>query len=217
MTSNVAFPFPSRFTQIDGLTRSDHHWLAEDDRCFFLGEYTARRGYAYSPTNNLILNFKKTPDHRGRREWKYKEEAIRQVAKAFRAALGASPPPRTFVPVPPSKAADDPLYDDRVMRMRLAIWPSQAADVRKIIVQPESTEPAHETVDRPTPQQIKAAYRIDEAVANPPPASIAIVDDVLTTGAHFWAASTVLAERFLAAQIVGLFVARRAPDADSAV
>ena len=50
-----------------------------------------------------------------------------------------------------------------------------------------------------------------------PPASIAIVDDVLTTGAHFRAASTVLAVRFPTAQIVGLFIARRVPDADSAV
>ena len=60
MTSDVAFP--SRFTKIDGLTRPDYYWLVEDDRCFFLGEYTARHGYAYSPTNNLILNFKKTLD-----------------------------------------------------------------------------------------------------------------------------------------------------------
>ncbi len=209
--------FPSRFTKIDALTRPDHRWLAEDDRCFFLGEYTVRRGYAYSPTNKLILNFKKTPDRRGRPEWRYKEDAIRQAAKAFRGALGASPPSWTLVPVPPSKAADDPLYDDRVTRMLHAIWPDQAADVCEIIVQPESTEPAHKTVDRPTPQQIEAGYRIDEAVANSKPASIAIVDDVLTAGAHFRAASTVLVKRFPSAQIVGLFVARRVPAADPAV
>ena len=210
-------PFPARFTEIDGLTRPDHYWLAEDDRCFFLGEYTARQGYSHSATNNLILNFKKTLDRRDRPEWRYKEAAIQEVATAFRGALGASPPPWTFVPVPPSKAADDPLYDDRVTRMLLSIWPGQTADVREIIVQPESTEPAHATVDRPAPRQIEAGYRIDEAVANPQPASIAIIDDVLTTGAHFRAASTVLAKRFPAAKIVGLFVARRVPDADSAV
>ena len=216
MTSDVAFP--SRFTKIDGLTRPDHYWLVEDDRCFFLGEYTARHGYAYSPTNNLILNFKKTLDRRDRPEWRYKGAAIQQTATAFRGALGASPPPWTFVPVPPSRAADDPLYDGRVKQMLLAVWLAQAADVREIIVQPTSTKPAHETAgNRPDPQQIEAGYRINESVANPPPASIAIVDDVLTTGAHFRAASTVLAERFPTAQIVGLFIARRVPDADSAV
>ncbi len=96
MTSVVAFP--SRFTKIDGLTSPDHRGFAEDDRCFFLGEYTVRQGYAYSPTNKLILNFKKTPDRRGRPEWRHKEKAIQQAAKAFRGALGASPPSWTFVP-----------------------------------------------------------------------------------------------------------------------
>ena len=30
-------------------------WLTDDDRCYCLGEYTARQGYSYSPTNNLTL------------------------------------------------------------------------------------------------------------------------------------------------------------------
>ena len=46
-------PFADRFTRIDELTRPDHVWLTEDDACLFLGEYTAREGYAYSVTNNL--------------------------------------------------------------------------------------------------------------------------------------------------------------------
>jgi hypothetical protein len=36
------------------------------------------------------------------------------------------------------------------------------------------------------------------------------LDDVLTTGAHFRAAKRVLHARFPQAQIIGLFVARRA-------
>ena len=66
MTSDVAFP--GRFTEIDELTRPDHSWLTDDDRCYFLGEYTARQGYSYSPTNNLILNFKKEMDRREKPE-----------------------------------------------------------------------------------------------------------------------------------------------------
>ena len=213
MTSAVAFP--NRFTEIDELTRPDHHWLTNDDRCYFLGEYTARQGYAYSRSNQLILNFKKSLDRRGRPEWRYKESAIRQAATAFRHALGEAPPALVFVPVPPSKARGDPLHDDRVTRMLHAIWPDQRADVRELIVQSESTDAAHESLARPTPEQIQAGYRIDEALAAPAPTSVAIVDDVLTTGAHFRAANSLLAARFLAVNIVGLFVARRVPDADS--
>lgn len=120
----------------------------------------------------------------------------------------------TFVPVPPSKARDDPLYDDRVTRMLWAIWPGRTADIRDIIIQPESAAAVHESPARPTPPQIEDGYRIDEALITPEPAFIAIVDDVLTTGAHFRAASSVLAARFPAVQLVGLFIARRVPDAD---
>lgn len=215
MTYDVAFP--DRLTEIDELTRQDHSWLTADDRCYFLGEYTARQGYAYSPTNDLILNLKKPPERQGRPEWRYKELAIQRAAAAFRRALGADPPAMTFVPVPPSKARDDPRYDDRVTRMLRAIWPGRTADIRDLVIQPESAAAAHESPTRPTPSQIEAAYRIDEALIAPEPAFIAVVDDVLTTGAHFRAASAVLAARFPAARLVGLFIARRVPDADPAL
>lgn len=48
-----------RLTKIDELTRGQHYHLSEDDTCYFFGEYTARKGYAFSNTNNLIHNFKK--------------------------------------------------------------------------------------------------------------------------------------------------------------
>ena len=59
---------------------------------------------------------------------------------------------------------------------------------------------------------IQAGYRMDETLTTPEPSFVAIVDDVLTTGAHFRAASSVLASRFPTVQIVGLFIARRLPD-----
>ena len=165
MISNVAFP--ARFTEVDELTRPDHFWLTVKDRCYFLGEYTARRGYAYSQTNNLILNFKKTPDRRGKPEWRYKTSAIRQAAVAFRRALGRQPPRMTFVPIPPSKAAQDPLYDDRVTQMLRAIWPAKPADVRENIIQPESTDSVHDSLTRPTPQALAEGYRIADAMTTP--------------------------------------------------
>ena len=212
MTSDVAFP--DRLTEIDELTRPDHYWLTAADRCYFLGEYTARKGYSYSQTNQLILNFKKPLDRKGKPEWRYKQSALLQVADAFQRALGEDPPAFVFVPVPPSKARDNQLHDDRVKRMLRAIWPDRSADVRELIVQLESTDAAHENPLRPKPAQIQAAYRIDESLATPEPRTIAIVDDLLTTGAHFRAASSVLAARFPAVQIIGLFVARRVPDAE---
>jgi predicted amidophosphoribosyltransferase len=47
------------------------------------------------------------------------------------------------------------------------------------------------------------------------PSSVAIVDDVLTTGAHFKAMKRILMERFPEARIVGLFLARRVPNTEA--
>lgn len=97
--------FAHRFTRIDDLTRPDHWYLAEDDTCYFLGEYTARQGYAYSDTNQLVINFKKPMDRRQFPEWRYKEAAIRQAAEAFRKGLNPEALDRlTFVPIPTSSS-----------------------------------------------------------------------------------------------------------------
>ena len=121
--------FPNRLTEVDDLTRPDHSYLTEDDHCYFIGEYTARQGFAYSATNSLILNFKKTLDRRGRPEWRYKERALQTSAAAFRRALNPEAlDGLTFVPVPPSKAKGDPLYDDRLTRMLRAIRPEPPLD-----------------------------------------------------------------------------------------
>jgi hypothetical protein len=63
MTS--ASTFPQRLTKIDDLTRPDHFYLTPEDACYFLGEYTARKGYAFSPTNQLVLNFASSRDRVG--------------------------------------------------------------------------------------------------------------------------------------------------------
>ena len=47
-----------------------------DEVIHYFGEYTARKGFNHSETNQLILNFKKKMDRRGLLEWRYKTAAI---------------------------------------------------------------------------------------------------------------------------------------------
>ena len=204
--------FASRLTRIDDLTRPDHHYLTADDACYYFGEYTARAGFAYSETNQLIINLKKPMDRHGLPEWRYKETAIQDASRAFRKLVH----PRaiesvTFVPVPPSKTRDHPLHDDRLTRILLSVQREPPLDVRELIVQIRSTEAVHDHSVRPGPAEIQALYRIDETLCVPAPRTIAIVDDLLTTGAHFRAASSLLSNRFPDRRIVGLFIARRVP------
>jgi hypothetical protein len=133
-TSNDTFP---RFlTEIDELTRPDHHWLAPTDQCAFLGEYTARKGFSFSATNQVVLNFKKSVDRKRLPEWRHKERTIVEVAQAFGAAIDPSwLSEATLVPIPPSKAKPDPLYDDRLVRMLRAIPAQRPLDIRELIIQ----------------------------------------------------------------------------------
>ena len=208
-TSNAHFP--RLLTAIDDLTRPDHFYLREEDECYFFGEYVAHRGYQYGPTNNLIINLKKPVDRRGLSEWHYKEDAIRQVAGAFRNAFRPDALDRlTFVPIPPSKAKGDPLYDDRLTRMLHQIRPTPQLDVRELIVQTTSTAAAHDSEHRPTPATVQAGYSLDLDLLEPKPDLLLIVDDILTTGAHFRAARNTLDAAFPDTSMIGVFVARRA-------
>jgi len=212
MTSGSTFP--QRLTKIDDLTRADHFYLAVEDECYFLGDYTARKGYAFSPTNPLIFNFKKKMDRRGRPEWPYKAQAIGTTAAAFRAAMNdKARETLTFVPVPPSKAKSDPLYDDRLVQMLAGIWPGQSVDVREIVIQTASTDAVHDSETRATPAALQARYTIDRRLLAPVPQIVAIVDDLLTTGAHFKAVSAMVRRVFPDTKIIGLFIARRVSEA----
>ncbi len=201
-----------RFTEIDDLTRCDHWCLTPEDRCFFLGEYTARAGYAFSETNNLISNFKKSPERRRLPEWRYKGEAIGKAASMFRDALPEEwLRTATLVPIPPSKVKNDLLYDDRMLRMLQVLGRGLKVDIRELILQLESMAAAHESEDRPSPQDLIENYHIDEAIAEPPPTVVALFDDLLTAGAHFKAAQAVIETRYPGVPTAGIFIARRVP------
>ena len=73
-----------------------------------------------------------------------------------------------------------------------------------------STPAAHESQIHPNPQDIAALYEVDVPLAHSPPGDvICIVDDVLTTGAHFVAAQSLLKRQFPKTPVIGVFVARR--------
>ena len=142
----------NRFIRIDELTKQDHPHLVSEDKCFFTGEYIPGVGYEKSGTNSLMHNFKKSPDRKSQPfEWKHKEKAINQVAKAYAIALGSDAiNSLTFVPIPPSKARGDPLYDNRLTRMLHAMKGDYSADIRELVLQSESTTPSHESSHRPS-------------------------------------------------------------------
>ncbi len=202
---------PVRFTQIDETNCEDHPHFQVGDKWLYLWEKTSGRDYSFSETNNLISNLKK-PVNSSSGQLHYKGQAIEQCALAMREAINDKwLEIGTLVPVPPSKAQTDPLYDNRMARVCNLVWPG-VADVRNLVVQNTSMQASHERdqgQQRITKEQLIAAYSINETIAAPSPKSIAIVDDMLTTGTHYRAMHHVLSQRFRDARIVGMFVARR--------
>lgn len=205
----------NRLTKIDELLSQDHYYLTNEDTCYFFGEYTAGEGHSFSNTNQLIFNFKKRLDTRQTPQWQHKERAISTVGAMIRTAILPNQIGRvTFVPIPPSKARTDPMYDDRMvraLRAALAHIPG-GGDIRELVLQNDSTDPVHmQDCRRPSPQQLILNYRIDETILEPAPTIIFIVDDVLTTGSHFKAVDQMLKNSFPNVRTAGMFIARRVP------
>ena len=200
-----------RLCLIDDSNRDDHYRLTADDKCYYLFEYTSRRDYSFSSTNNLISNLKKKPSQAGQPGFFYKARAIAGCGQWLRSTLNPEwLDIATLVPVPGSKAAGHPDHDDRIEKIcRLVRDPPP--DVRNLVIQTRSINASHEVGQgaRVSVEELLDVYRVDEACAQPLPRAIGIVDDVLTAGTHYRAMHTVLSQRFPGTPIVGIFVARR--------
>lgn len=210
-------------TKVDKLIlQTQAHWhLDEDDDCYFYGEYTARRGFNFSDTNQLIFNFKKGLEKQANPyEWKHKARAIRQAAQMLRETLAnkeniESLRSATLVPIPPSRAKDDPLYDNRVVNMLQIFSGNLDLDIRELILQTETIGSSHSADYRPNPDELADNYEVDPSLEQPTPRSVWIFDDVLTTGAHFKAMKKVIQQTYPGVSCIGIFLARRAPEADA--
>lgn len=201
--------------QVDELQLSDHYYLTSDDTCIYFREYTPRQSYEYSETNRLIHNFKKPVDRKGKNEYYYKDKAIDRIQQEIAGCLNKNwLLNATLVPIPPSKSKAHSLYDDRMTQVLKGIgaWIRGQCDVRELIVQTADMDAVHlHNDDRPTPDELRAIYEIDEDLTSPEPKSIGLFDDVITAGSHFRAAKDLLTQRFPGANVVGIFVARRVP------
>ncbi len=195
--------------------RGDHYYLSEKDLCTFMGEYTARAGYSYSSTNQLISNFKKPVSARGTSQWPHKQRAIETVGASLATCLSPWADEITLVPVPPSKCKNDRDHDDRLVQALSACQRQiPSIECRELVIQTVSTDAAHSSAHRPRPDELEAIYVVDKAMLEGVRDTIIIVDDMLTTGCHFKAMEAVLRNYLPDHVIAGVFVARRIPEAD---
>jgi hypothetical protein len=208
---------PTRLSKIDELTRPDHTFIEPEDECYYLGDYYAGRGFAFSSINNLINNLRKPMARRGRPDdWRHKQSAILTCGKMLRESLNEEwLNEATLIPMPSSKTKDDAEYDDRVPQILKEVAKGRQVDIRELVVMKRSVQQSHLAQERVSLPELIESMSVDEGGAQPAPHSIGIFDDVLTTGRHFKAVQTILRRRFPDVPIVGVFVVRRVPDAIS--
>ncbi len=100
----------SKLHQLDMELHSRQH-IDADDRCYYFMEKESE-GYTKSSANNLMNNFKKPVDRKGKPEWIYKERAIRVFIEDL-CGLNFSHP-YTIIPAPTSKPRGHDDWDDRL-------------------------------------------------------------------------------------------------------
>ncbi len=204
-------PIPDKLSKIDSVTVSEHFFLEESDACFYVWEYTPRKGYAAGPTNQFIKNLKIKPGEiaRSSSRRRYKETAIDHAADALRTLLGreTAEGDYSFVPVPCSKAVGHPEHDVRLHEVLRRAFGGWRADVQPILQVRNSARADHESTDR-----MSYDVLLDITEINPPAAklgpTIVVVDDVLNSGKHFKVAKTLLSNAYPDAAILGIFLAR---------
>ena len=191
--------------KLEGSYLAFYPHLKIEDKCAYAREYKTQIGYKGSKTNSLISNFKKSPRKRDTKEWQYRKQAVKrfaeEIAQLFKPNINA-----TITAIPSSKPKIHSDYDRRfedlfeeLLKIRPALnieWPVEIKEV---------VQASHLGGSR-DPEDIKKKYIWKGFKSSFD--KIGIIDDVLTTGAHFRAMSDFLKEKDYKGEIVGLFWSR---------
>jgi hypothetical protein len=205
-------PIPQKLWKIDDSTVGDHFFLDSADQCFYVWEYAARKGYKFSPANNLVWNLKIKPSaiERSPLRYRHKLEAILHAAEALRTFISREfvESRATFVPIPCSKMVGDPEYDNRLARVLSTAFHGWKADVRDMLKLTRSTLADHESAERLGFDELLGITAATESMDTALRPIVVILDDVLNSGKHFKVAQKRVRERWSDVEIRGLFLGR---------
>ncbi len=205
---------PCKLTRISPRETGDYHYLDRSDRCYCLGFYYSGEGFEGLGLNRVVLDLKREPDIRYSNSdaWQDKREAITRVSSVLTVAVGKLFPGKTMtlIPIPPSKKIGDPEHDDRMLKIcNLVASGLACAQADELFVIKKSVQASHLSRIRPTKERLKENLRMMIRAPDYRPGPLVILlDDVLTSGAHYAACKELLEGMFPAVTVAGIFVAR---------
>lgn len=198
VAGDIASRGSSRWMLIDEVERRALPLLPPDPCYFLLNRISG--GFSASAANSLIDDFKKDP-YRFRNNptvMAYKESAIQRFSlslASFLLPLAAVGTDISLVPMPTSKAEGDVAYDDRLVRLcEKAAEAVGGVRVENVLHSRDTVQASHLGGTREVASISENI--LCSAPAWPRPLCVVLVDDVLTTGAHYAACREKVAKLF---------------------
>lgn len=191
-----------------GMLDGHPYHLACDDVCYYARERVSRGDFKKYETNQLIANFKKSPERRQNQfEWKHRTNAVHQFAREV-ALIFPADQEVCVASIPSSKVRTDPRYDSRfddMFRVLKTLRPKLR--VCEPIVRTTSIAAVHTSDEgRPRPHEVIQTLEWDDDYNDL--AHLVLIDDVLTTGAHFKACQQLALDHIPGLQVIGVFWAK---------
>jgi predicted amidophosphoribosyltransferase len=174
-----------RLDRLD-LLLGEHCYLDCSDECYFLCMYDCSHQRSLK---SLVISLKQG-----------EKSAIDMAADELLNALPWDWVNRfTFVPMPSSSGTWNPI---RLLLSRLP-----RLDKRELLLQRQVTRRSCDGWRIPPLQRSNLLF-LNESQAIPKPVTVVILDDVVTTGAHFRAAKLVVRKKWPCMRVIGLFLSR---------
>lgn len=181
----------SGWQSITSISSANHRFLEKEDLCMYLmtreSHSREERPAQYSEAYQKVANLKITRSDLRANPYRsrHKEAAIGQFSNDLCGLFAQSEASFVLVPAVTSKAESDPDFDDRIVRVCNAVA-ERLAQVRcePVLSLKSSIPSASRSYGRRDPDLIRSYIRV-EPLRDLSCDFVLIVDDVISSGAHF--------------------------------
>jgi hypothetical protein len=156
-----------------------------------------------------VSNYKKGIEHRGEKQWYYKEEAIRKFANLIiETPIGDNR--ILLLAGPPSKRRDSPLFDSRNEDVLKIANRVRGIPISFNLGAIHDIEPIHIQGGYRNPARLKGLYTFIPFKNIPD--IVYIVDDVITSGSHYVVWRDLINQNHPEVEVRGIYLARTVND-----